>query len=293
MKTHLILLISMTLWGGSISEVNRHKKKANTAMANGDFKSALKSYQHIHHDLDYSTPRVALNLANCFHQLQAQNEQYADSAISYYHQVIANASDRAIISEAHTQRGIYHVKAELTPQNLKLAIENFKSALKANPTNKEARYNYELVKKLLKELEEQKKKDEEKKKKKDEEKDPNKKQEEQKEQQKKDQQQNKKEEEQKQQSEEDKDQKESQSQESKGDKKEEGESGEGKKDDEDQKAQQAKQKKQRLEQINVSPEKLKEIMETFRNKEVKFFQQMRKAPSSKQKEARDKSKPDW
>jgi Ca-activated chloride channel family protein len=84
---------------------------------------------------------------------QAHDTTY--TANSY--QPVTQSSNTKLRSIAHQQLGV------LANQQNKYeeALANFKQALKADPTNEDARYNYEMVKKKL---EEQKKKEEEQKK---------------------------------------------------------------------------------------------------------------------------------
>ncbi|MFY0598737.1 MAG: hypothetical protein JXR03_03640 [Cyclobacteriaceae bacterium] len=86
------------------------------------------------------------------------------------------------------------------------------------------------------------------------------------------------------------------------DKKEEGKEGEqeekkegeeseeeGKKSEEDKKKEMEDATRQKLEEMNISPEKARMILEALKNNEIQFIQQQRREPT-KQK---DSKKPDW
>ena len=71
--------------------------------------------------------------------------------IFYYHAVL-NSSDNKLRSIAYQQIGVMKKNAEKYQE----ALNDLKLSLKADPTNSGARYNYELLKKLLEKQQQEK-----------------------------------------------------------------------------------------------------------------------------------------
>lgn len=269
--TWLLLLTTLTD-PGKISKVNSLKEQARKAYNAGDYTNAIEKYRMLKDSLQVSEDEVSLNLANAYFQ---KNDTTA--ALTEY-QPLLTSPNNSIRSKANQQVGILNNRQG----KFEDALNHFKQAIKADPSNGDARYNYEMLKKKLEEKkkqEEQQKKDQQK----------DNKPQDQKEQQKKDEQQ-KKEQEQKQENQ------------NKSDKKDE----QGKKEEqkkEDQKSEQEKESEkpseekkdtppsvsEKLQQMKISEEKAKMLLEAMKNQEVQYLQQnKRKATKPK-----DKGKPDW
>lgn len=136
-----------------IARTNELKEEAREAYLQEDFERATTLYQVLVDSFQVQEEAVRLNLANSLSQ-SGQTER-ADPA---YRELAANASDQHIRSAAYQQLGIEASKS----QNLADAATYFKQALKNNPLNEAARYNYELArKKLAQEKEEQEQKQDE------------------------------------------------------------------------------------------------------------------------------------
>jgi Ca-activated chloride channel family protein len=272
-----------------INKINTVKADAKKAFQSGDYATAVKKYHYLIDSLGVKEDEVLLNLAHAYY-LQKDTA----NALSNY-QPLAQSPKRNISSKANLQLGLMANQKGKAEE----ALSDFKRALKDDPTNEEARYNYEMLKKKLDEKKkqeeqnkqnkdqqnkDQQKKDQEKKEdqknKDDQKKDQDKKDQEKedkdsKEQQKKDQEQQKKEQEEKEQKEkEQKEQQEKQQQE---------------KDQKEQKKDQQNLDRDKLEQMKISEEKAKMILEAMKNQEKQYLQQnKRKATKS-----RDRGKPDW
>ena len=141
--------------------------------------------------------------------------------------------------------------------NLEGALANFKSALKADPSNENARYNYELVKKLLEQQQEQQQNQDQDQENKDQ-------------QQKEQEQQQKEQEQQKEQQQQDQEKKEQEQQEQNQDseKKEEGnpeQEQESKEEGEEMDQQPPKSRQEKLEELNLTEEKARMILEAMKN----------------------------
>ncbi len=232
---------------GDISLINKQIALAQKAIADGNYTEALKAYQNLYHQQKYQTPEVIINYAHCYYE-----SANLDSAF-YYYQQLQQSNHQAIKSIAQQQMG----NIELQKGNMKEALEFYKNALRTDPNNEQARYNYEYLKK-----QQEQQKDKQKNQDKDK--------------------QDKKEE--SQESEKDKQQK----NESQKDSKQEDQQSKPKNENQDKK-EDKKSKAERFEQIQISPEQAKIIMDALKNNELKYFQSIKKKPLTKP----DKTKPDW
>ena len=262
-----------TLEGGlnDIAEVNRLKAKAAEAYEQGDYPSAVKYYTVLVDSLQVDDDLIRLNLAHAL-----INAGDTTSAQRNYTS-LANSSDRPLKSVAYQQLGVINSHQK----KYKEALSTFKESLKADPSNEDARYDYELVKKLLAEQQQEDQEGEDQK-------------QEQNEEEKSDQ-----EEEEKNQEGEGEKSEEQQSEEQKS----EQQQGEGEESEEqsDQNAEQSEQEEgqegeeappsvaDKLQEMNITEEKARMILEAMRNNEMQYIQQNRRKPQK----PRDRTKPDW
>jgi len=275
------IVLGMLIDPGDIGKINSLKSQARDAYKKGDFKTAISKYRYLVDSLNVNEDEVKLNLANAY--FEANDTTF--TANSY--QPLTQSTNPRIRSVAHQQLGVLANRDNKYEE----ALANFKQALKADPANEDARYNYEMVKKKL---EEQKKKEEEQKKNDPNQEEKNKDQKDQNKEQNKDQKQDQKEKQDQQdkekQDEQNKEQKEQQEKEEK-EKKEQQQ-----KDQKDQEQKDSKEKKdlppsvsEKLKQMEMSEEKAQMILEAMKNQEIQYLQQnKRKATKPK-----DKGKPDW
>jgi tetratricopeptide (TPR) repeat protein len=144
----LVLAILISLFAGDlnkIARINRVKKEAEEAYQNGEYKTAISYFRLLTDSLGVNEDPILLNLGNAYFQ-----QKDTTNAAHYYSRVLS--SDNALLrSRAYQQIGIINQQQN----KLEQALEDFKSSLKANPTNEGARYNYELLKKLLADQEQQ------------------------------------------------------------------------------------------------------------------------------------------
>jgi Ca-activated chloride channel homolog len=273
----LLFLTDPTLVG----KVNTMKSEAKKAYLKNDFKAAVKTYRYLLDSLHVREDEVMLNLASAYYNLKD-----TANALSQY-QSLTQSPKNYLRSKAQQQLGLI-ADQQGKPEE---ALNHFKQAIKSDLSNQEARYNYELVKKKL---EEQKKQDQQNKDKnedkRDQQKDQEKKDEKNQDQQKKDQEQKEKEQKEKEQKE--KEQKEKEQQKKDQEKDDKGE--EQKKKEEQEKKEQEKKDlppsvKEKLEQMQISEEKAKMLLDAMRAQEVQYLQQ-NKRKATKPKE---KGKPDW
>jgi len=276
---HLLLLVFLValIDPGKIGKVNSLKSEAKTAYKNGDYATAITKYRYLVDSLNVREDEVMLNLANAYFQAN----DTTNTQMSY--QPLTQSANSKIRSVAHQQMGVLANRQSKFEE----ALASFKQALKSDPTNEDARYNYEMVKKKL---DEQKKKEEEQKKN-----DPNNKEEN------KDQKDENKEEN-KDEKQEQKDKQDKKDQKKEGEKskeqkeKEQKEKEKKEKEKQEQENKEQKEKKEvppevaeKLKQMKISEEKARMILEAMKTQEIQYLQQnKRKATKPK-----DKGKPDW
>jgi len=130
-----------------IAKINKAKKEAKEAYLAGDYQMANSKYKLLIDSLGVDEEEVQLNFAHTQYQLNDTT-----NAVKRY-QNLTESSNNKISSIAQQQLGqIQFDKKQYEP-----ALEHYKNALRKNPSNQEARYNYELLKKILKEQEDNKK----------------------------------------------------------------------------------------------------------------------------------------
>jgi Ca-activated chloride channel family protein len=282
-----------------IGKINRAKSEAREAYTSGDYKTAVQKYHYLIDSMKVMEDELKLNLANAYFMMN----DTANALTNY--ESLAGSKVNAVRSKAQQQLGIMNYRKQKNEQ----ALNNFKQAIKADPDNMDARYNYELLKKKL---DEKKKKEEEEQKKDQQKKDQQKDQQQNKDQQQKDQQQ--KDQQQKEQEKKDqqnKDQKSKEQQQKEQQQKEqqqkeqqqkEQQQKEQEKKDQQQKEQQNPEQKQdqekkkpnpelseKLEQMKISEQKARMILEAMKNQEIQYLQQNKRKASK----PKDKGKPDW
>jgi Ca-activated chloride channel family protein len=275
-----------------ISMVNRLKSEAKKAYLAGDMKNAIEKYKFLVDSLHVDEEEVEMNLANAYFNLN-------DTAFALNrYQPLSVSRNSKINSRANQQMGVVTNRQGKFEE----ALSYFKQAMKSEPNNEQARYNYEMVKKKLEEQkkQEQQNKDKNNQDKKD---DQKKDQKDQKDQQNKDQnkdqkqdQKDKKDQDNKdKKDQEKKDQKDKQEQKDKEQKdKEQKEKEQQKKNQPDDKKNENKDKQnpslsEKLKDMKISEDKAKMILEAMKNQEVQYLQQNKR----KATKAKDKGKPDW
>ena len=137
----LVFLLYISDGGGitKIAEVNRYKQEAAKAYLTSDYKTSAEKYKYLVDSLDIKEDPVILNLAHSYFQLDDTT-----NAMNYYGSLI-ESKNPVIKSTAYQQMGVIEFKSK----NYNLALGNLKNSLKANPENENARYNYELLKKMM------------------------------------------------------------------------------------------------------------------------------------------------
>jgi len=290
-----ILLVSFSsIDPTEIAKINALKKEAEKAYLAGNFEKSIEKYSYLLDTLAYVDEAATMNLAHSYYKTKNSEE----AIINY--QKLQDSSNETLKSLAYQQLGVL----SNDPKTLEKSLSYFKEAIKSDPSNDDARYNYELLKKKLKEQQqdqenqdqqdqEKENKDEENKENKDQKdqegKDQNKEGEKEGEQQ-----ENKNEENQEkegkegEESEEQKKEQNKEGEESEEEKQQSKEQQEEKEGEEDTKDQ-APTTSEKLKQMNISEEKAKMILEALRNNEIQYIQQNRRKATKR----KDKNKPDW
>jgi tetratricopeptide (TPR) repeat protein len=138
----LIFLTLLNIMGSDINKiarVNKLKRAAETAYRNGNFEEAISSFRSLTDSLGVNEDPVLLNLANSYFQTKD-----TASAMQYYARILGSDNDE-MRSLAYQQLGVINQQQN----KLSEALAHFKSALKSDPSNEDARYNYELLKKII------------------------------------------------------------------------------------------------------------------------------------------------
>ena len=123
----------------NIALINSLKSEAKKAYQSGNYKVAAEKYRFLVDSLQVNEDGVMLNLANAL--FQANDTAHARPR----YQALAQSSSPKMRSLSNLQLGVVANRAGKYEE----ALEYFKQALRADPTNEEARYNYEMVKKKL------------------------------------------------------------------------------------------------------------------------------------------------
>lgn len=307
MKWFFGLVIAAVTLGfpNNIAKINRLKSEARTSYLAGDYQSAIKHYGILIDSFQVNEEEILINYANAaFLMTQGNNsptqgvdgpvnsgpvpsgeqyEIYQRLAQSTYTGLAQNASS-SMQSIAFNQLGVMAFHSAPPPKPSKDVIRQaqglFKSALKTDQNNQQARFNYELVTKMLEQEQENQQEQEQ--------------QQDQDQEQPQDQDQEQDQEQEQQKSGED--QKQDQSGEEENSEQKEGDP---QKSDEQQSDEQQGEENQKEPPLNASPEKLKElkiseeqarmILEAMKNSEVQYIQQNQR----KTTKTPDSGKPDW
>ncbi len=250
-----------------IAKVNSLKRSAEQAYTSGDFQNAINNYRYLLDSLAVEEDEIFLNLGHAYYKAND-----TANAKNYYARATM-ASDREVKSIAYQQLGVMHK----SPQSLQESLKYLKASLKSNPGNTQARYDYEVVKKLLDNQQQNEQNQQEDQQEKD--------QEEKDEEQQQDEQKNKNEE-----GEEEQEQQQQQEQ-----SEQQNQDGEQQDESEEQQEQEGEQEnqemstKEKLEEMNISEDKARMILEAMKNGEIQYLQQQKRKATQRP----DNGKPDW
>lgn len=141
MRLFILLVFSFIVTGASLNDA----RKANEAYRNGDYERAAELYQQAI-DQNPDDARLHFNLGNALSELGRGEE--ALEAYSRYQSLTENREQQSL-ADYNAGRTL------IDNEQYKEAAEYFREALKKNPDDSDARYNYELAVKQQQEQEEQ------------------------------------------------------------------------------------------------------------------------------------------
>ncbi|MDZ7607447.1 MAG: tetratricopeptide repeat protein [Cyclobacteriaceae bacterium] len=137
----LFLILAITGSGiNQIAKINSMKREAEKAYAAKDWDKAIAALGFLTDSLGVQEDEVFMNLGNAW----LQKEDPAVAA-GYYERIL-RTDNKQMLSRALQQLGVISQSQDKSDE----ALANFKAALKADPANEEARYNYELLKQIVK-----------------------------------------------------------------------------------------------------------------------------------------------
>jgi hypothetical protein len=312
----VLLFTSITDPVTRIAKSNALKKEAKNFYNQKEYEKAITTYGQLLDSIGTADDNAQLNMANAAYFLAYGDEalgllkeakknpegldssavggaseslKYASIASNNYDALTRNSLDKAVVSSAFNQKGIINYKqSEIAEAKDKKAfttqaLDDFKNAIKKNPTNESARYNYELLKKLIKQQEEQQQKD-------DQNQDQNKDQKDQEKQDKKDQEKKDQEkQDQKDQEKKDQEKQENKDEQNKDQEKENPDEQDPNQENKPEEQDPLEKLKEKLKEMNISPEKAQMILEALKNNEIQYVQQNKRKATKK----KDSSKPDW
>lgn len=267
MRTFLVVILALLINDPKeIAKINAIKKEAETAFLAKDYELAIYKYTLLSDSLGIEDPAVKLNLAHAHYHLG----DTAGAKINY--SKLSSSEDKQMKSIALQQLGVMSKDAG----KLEEALQQLKTSIKSDPTNKEAIYNYEVVKKLLEEQQEQQQQQQNQ-----ENQDGGEDQEQQNQDQKQDGDQE---------NQENKDgENQEQSEEEKNQEQKEQEQKEGEEQEQEQEKSQEQMTQEKLEEMGISEEKARQLLEAMRQSEIKYLQHQRRKPTKRP----PSGKPDW
>ncbi len=147
----LALLTVLTTDPLKVRRINAMKSEAKDAFQSGDYQAAAEKYTVLIDSMGITEDELMLNRAHAYYLLKDTAHATTD------YQSLLESAKNEIVSRASNQLGLLTNQSRKPEEALRL----FKQAIKADPQNEDARYNYEMLKKKLdkKKQDEQQKKD--------------------------------------------------------------------------------------------------------------------------------------
>jgi Ca-activated chloride channel homolog len=141
MKYLIAISILTTFWieFNQIREANKIKTEAQAAFNNKNYKKAIDQYNQLIYSFKLKDENLRLNLAHSYYKTDQKIKA------SYYYKTLTSSADIIMRSVAFHQLGVIYGNTGKT----ETALFYFKETIKLNPENEKARYNYELIKKII------------------------------------------------------------------------------------------------------------------------------------------------
>ncbi|MEZ7854774.1 MAG: hypothetical protein QMB12_06705, partial [Cyclobacteriaceae bacterium] len=149
MKFVILLLLVWINDPNDIALINAYKADAEQSFLAEDFSQAVSQYKFLMDSLNVNEDAIHLNLGHAYHQMGDTAQ-----ARTAYNQATLS-SNAALKSIAYQQLGVI----SKSNKNLKESLAYLKASIKANPANSDAKYDFELVKKLMQESQDQENKE--------------------------------------------------------------------------------------------------------------------------------------
>ena len=274
------LIILLVLIGNDpkeIAKINSLKKEAEQAYKSGNYELAVSKYTYLTDSMGVEDDQIKLNLGHAYYQLK----DTTGAKLNYGR--VGASTNKKLKSIAYQQLGVMSKEAG----KLEESLQQLKSAIKADPTNREAIYDYEVVKKLL---EEQKEQQQDQQDQDQQDQDQEKKDGEEENQEKQDQDKEGEEEQKDEQGEnQEKSDQEKSDQEKKDQEQKEQEQKEGEQEEQEQDKSQEEMTKEKLEEMGISEEKARQLLEAMRQSEIKYLQNQKRKATKRP----PSGKPDW
>lgn len=300
-----------------IAQSNALKKEAQRAYDKGSFEQAVSAYQILLDSMQVDDDRARLNLAHAAYRasygsdnfdvlsdITAGKQRVQDSSsfnavseeIKYFdiadsnYRMVRESEDMSVASMAYNQLGVIaYRRNEISSDDkttlLNQALSDFKKALIKNSQNEQARYNYELLKKLIRQQQEQEQQNQENK----DQQDQDQQNQDQDQDQKNDQQQNQEEKENQEQQDQDQQNQEEKEEQNQGEQEQQEQQDQQDQQDQPQEEDPMEKLMEKLKEMNIPLEKAQMILEAMKNNEIQYVQQKKRKASKPRKN----NKPDW
>lgn len=139
MKYLMIMLALLATDPLKVRRINTTKADAKDAFQSGDYQTAVAKYNLLIDSLGVVEDELVINRAHAYYLLKDTAHALSD------YQSLLQSTKNEIVSRAGNQLGLMSNQKNKPEE----ALSYFKQALKADPTNDDARYNYEMLKKKL------------------------------------------------------------------------------------------------------------------------------------------------
>lgn len=143
--TLVVFLIIPSSWT-RITKLNNAIKTAEKSYAEANYEQAVIDHLVLVNEFEHKSPQLSYDLGLSHHY-----SEKLDEAQTWYDQA-TQSPDKTLVSFAFNQNGVIIGNKK----EYEAALSKFKSALIQDPTNEQARYNYELLARWLQRDEERK-----------------------------------------------------------------------------------------------------------------------------------------
>lgn len=141
---YFLLYLLLWIWDNrsfdAISHANRDKTEAESAYLGKDYRNAARLYHEIAYGSLFAEPASRLYLAHAYFYLDSLEKA------RLHYKLLVNVDDQDVASKANTQLAIL---ATQDSHDTLEALNYLKTALRLAPSNENARFNYELLKKAF------------------------------------------------------------------------------------------------------------------------------------------------